>query len=95
MLISSRYQLDIPNHKGITALGISCTHKEGYKIVKSLIKAGANVNFTSPEGITPLYFAMVNDCFHIAKYLMAKGAEVYFKSKQFRENSPIFMAVRN
>ncbi|MEP7313885.1 MAG: ankyrin repeat domain-containing protein [Pseudomonadota bacterium] len=41
---------------------------------KALVEAGADVNLTDPEGISPLLMATANLNFDTASYLLAKGA---------------------
>jgi len=47
-----------------------------YSCVDQLVAVGANVNFPTPEGITPLMLALDNEHNEIAKLLMDKGANL-------------------
>lgn len=44
------------------------------EMVKMLIKNDANVNKTTKDGIGPLFMAIKNRKFNIAKFLVEKGA---------------------
>jgi ankyrin repeat protein len=45
-----------------------------YSCVEQLVAAGSDINFPTPEGITPLMLALDNEHNEIAKFLMDKGA---------------------
>lgn len=73
-----------PNKYGITALHMACLkplyvtdkHEEiKLKIVKILIKAGANINSVTQTNCTPLHLAVTNRFYAIAKYLIECGAD--------------------
>ena len=43
---------------------------------RALVEAGADINLTDPKNITPLFLAIDNFHFDLAKYLIEKGANV-------------------
>jgi ankyrin repeat protein len=59
---------------GLTAL-LYAARDGCYECVEALIKAGADVNVPTPEGVTPLLIALDNDNDDIAKLLLDHGAK--------------------
>ena len=75
---------------GLTALMYGI--RDGcYSCVAQLVAAGANVNFPTPEGITPLMLALDNEHNEIAKLLMDKGA--YLDVWDWWGRTPLWIAV--
>jgi uncharacterized protein len=58
---------------------------------RELVKAGANINAVSPEGITALLFAVLNARFDTAKVLIEAGADVNLADKWGR--APLYSAI--
>ncbi len=58
---------------GLTAL-LYATRDGCYECVNDLIAAGADPNYPTPEGVTPLMLAIDNDHNDVAKLLLDKGA---------------------
>ena len=62
-----------------------------YSCVEQLVGSGADVNFPTPEGITPLMLALDNEHNEIAKFLMDKGA--YLDVWDWWGRTPLWIAV--
>ncbi len=58
---------------GLTAL-LYAARNGCYDCVDAMIKAGANVNMPTPEGVTPLLIALDNEHNEVAKLLLDRGA---------------------
>jgi ankyrin repeat protein len=62
-----------------------------YSCVQMLLDAGADVNFPTPEGITPLMLALDNSHNEVAKLLMERGA--YLDVWDWWGRTPLWIAV--
>jgi ankyrin repeat protein len=72
MLINSSYPMDLITNLGRTALFLASS-KGHLKAVKTLVKAGADVNKVDDSGIGPLYIAILNENYDTAEYLINEG----------------------
>jgi len=75
---------------GLTAL-MYAVRGGCYSCVDQLVASGADVNFPTPEGITPLMLALDNEHNEIAKFLMDKGA--YLDVWDWWGRTPLWIAV--
>ena len=91
-LIRIKYPLNEPKINGITAVGISAIHGK-LQIMKKLVESGADVNVTSPAGISPLYLAIKARNIDCIRYLYEKGAKSYYDDAIWVDFSPVFLAV--
>lgn len=62
-----------------------------YSCVEQLMAAGSDINFPTPEGITPLMLALDNEHNEVAKLLMDKGA--YLDVWDWWGRTPLWIAV--
>ncbi len=46
------------------------------KVLRKAVNKGVNVNIKTPDGITPLIFAVMNNNLEAVKFLVEKGANV-------------------
>jgi len=67
--------VDVGNNKGTTALGVACTMQYPC-IITELINAGANIEWESEKGTTPLYNICMRGSRKVAELLISYGAKV-------------------
>jgi uncharacterized protein len=78
------------NRGGMSALMLAA--REGHvEVLRTLLKVGADVNFTDPDGSTPLLVALMNGHWDAARLLIDSGADVTMWD--WWGQSPLFMAV--
>lgn len=80
MLIKSDFPLDIPNINGISPLGLASCSKSLLTIAHALIDGGANINYTTDDGISALTLAVKYDNYPGVKLLVKKKALIYYKN---------------
>ncbi|NEJ83518.1 hypothetical protein GR268_44460, partial [Rhizobium leguminosarum] len=68
-------------------------HNQDYKVVKQLLKAGADINFRDNEGRTYLHLAVKNNQFAIFQALVDAGANV--NAKDNYGNTPLHVVASN
>ena len=85
--------MNVPNNNGRTPLCLAATKSTNIEIIKLLIDAGANINFTTFNGKSPMYYAIVSENNKAIKLLCRMGAKLYYRHKSQREKSPIFVAI--
>jgi len=75
---------------GLTALQYAA--RDGcYECVDELLAAGADINYPTPEGVTPLMLALDNDHNEVAKLLLDRGANADLWDWWGR--TPIYIAI--
>lgn len=72
--------LNIQDENGDSPLILAIDMKEK-KIVKLLLKLGADINYTNSDGQTPLMIAYLNNAQEIAEYLIMKGVDISIKDR--------------
>src|SRR5215469_7298679 len=73
-LVNSRTDVTVPQRDGTTALHWAA-HWDDRELAEVLLKAGARVNATTDEGITPLLLASVNANSSMLDLLLRAGAD--------------------
>jgi ankyrin repeat protein len=61
MLLHSKFPLEETRFDGLNALCIAASKKELYPIAKLLVRAGADINYSNENGISPLYLALLQN----------------------------------
>jgi ankyrin repeat protein len=78
----------------MTALGIACSKKELLSIAKLLVEKGADIDWTTHDGIGAMYHAIRHDNYMAIKMLVKKGALLFYHKRAKRDNSPLFYAIK-
>lgn len=92
-LLDIHYPLDYAKNNGVTAIGIAA-FKGDLKILELLYKAGADINLTNMNGVSPLYLAIKGRRFDCAKFLIEHKAIVHYSDKDHSKFSPLFFAIK-
>lgn len=85
-----RAQFQTRQTGGLTAL-LYATRSGCYRCAVLLVKAGADVNWPNPDGVTPLINALDNRRWDIAMFLLDKGANPHTWDMTGR--TPLYVAV--
>ena len=79
-------------HRAVTGLYIA-SHKGHPEVVRMLIAAGADVDWSCSDGASPLCMASQNGHAEVVKMLVEAGADMY--RRRCDDTSPLFMASQN
>ena len=71
--------LNLRNEKGISPIHHCCIHGN-VRMIKALIKAGADINVTDPEGWTALHISAASGNLEICQQLLKSGADVFART---------------
>lgn len=82
----TKTDIELTDKNGETALHHACNRCNG-KMIKMLLKKGANVTATSNTGLSPLYYAVTHEDTDTIKLLMERGADPFVT---FREGFTVF-----
>ncbi|XP_048772784.2 putative ankyrin repeat protein RF_0580 [Ostrea edulis] len=75
LLTSGNCELELSNHENRTPLMLA-VEMDDIRMIRHLIKAGANVNALDDLGKTPLLLALEGGKFEMAEYLIKHGSDV-------------------
>lgn len=92
-LMEQGYKLDMPKLNGVTPLGIAA-FKGFINLLAELHRGGADPNYLHSNGITPLYLAIKANQYDSVDYLLQQGVPIFNNHPRHRDNSPIFMALK-
>jgi ankyrin repeat protein len=87
------FTIDEPKSNGITALGIAA-YRGNLTILEMLLQAGADQKYLNQAGIGAMFLALKGDKLESVQYLLQKHVPIWHADPQYRDNSPIFFAVR-
>ena len=93
-LIELGYNLNQPKNNGVTALGIAALADQKKSFV-SLLDAGADPFLLDEKGIGVMYLAIKGKSRMLLQYLLNLKVPIYSKEAGYRDNSPIFYAIRS
>lgn len=88
-----KFPLDLQKNNGITAAGIA-SFKGNLDILRLLHDAGANINFSSKNGISPLYLAIKSCSIDCIQYMLEHKVDVYFEDPAKSDSSPLFFCIK-
>lgn len=71
---------NVPDKLSRTPLCVAA-YKGHYKVLRTLIKSGANIHCVSKEGRTPLHYAALGGNARVVKELISYGADIDEKDK--------------
>lgn len=75
-LLDMKFPLYSVKNNGVTALGVAA-HSGNLRALDILHKAGANINFLSHQGISPLYLAIKTNKIECVKFLVQNKASIH------------------
>lgn len=78
---------------GMTALALA-VHKQHKLPFRTLLNSKADPNIINKDGIGPLYLTLKNKNYTMQEMLLDKGTLMYYDSKDLRDISPMFSAIK-
>jgi len=97
LLQARTINIDLEDNQQSTALHEACENGTE-KIVKLLLKSGANISVVDSDGVTPLHIACREGCSDVVKLLLSHGhdeKDVLVSAKDVQGNRPLHFAVES